>query len=113
MIRRPPRSTLTDTLFPYTTLFRSYLPAYSRKNEPHGTRVGSSGMYAPDRSSSKLGVWNGNRESSPSGEPVNVAGMSAGADRVLVLFRASSVWCADRMSSAVSVPEGLDRKSVV
>src|SRR3546814_15501426 len=25
MIRRPPRSTLTDTLFPYTTLFRSVL----------------------------------------------------------------------------------------
>src|SRR3546814_13991274 len=28
MIRRPPRSTRTDTLFPYTTLFRSaWLPA--------------------------------------------------------------------------------------
>src|SRR3546814_16750289 len=27
MIRRPPRSTRTDTLFPYTTLFRSYLAA--------------------------------------------------------------------------------------
>src|SRR3546814_12437435 len=27
MIRRPPRSTRTDTLFPYTTLFRSYSPA--------------------------------------------------------------------------------------
>src|SRR3546814_6816141 len=26
MIRRPPRSTRTDTLFPYTTLFRSYTP---------------------------------------------------------------------------------------
>src|SRR3546814_16228187 len=25
MIRRPPRSTQTDTLFPYTTLFRSYV----------------------------------------------------------------------------------------
>src|SRR3546814_4029172 len=25
MIRRPPRSTRTDTLFPYTTLFRSHL----------------------------------------------------------------------------------------
>src|SRR3546814_14220042 len=25
MIRRPPRSTRTDTLFPYTTLFRSFL----------------------------------------------------------------------------------------
>src|SRR3546814_8117331 len=27
MIRRPPRSTRTDTLFPYTTLFRSVLDA--------------------------------------------------------------------------------------
>src|SRR3546814_11247193 len=26
MIRRPPRSTRTDTLFPYTTLFRSLAP---------------------------------------------------------------------------------------
>src|SRR3546814_4070073 len=26
MIRRPPRSTRTDTLFPYTTLFRSRCP---------------------------------------------------------------------------------------
>src|SRR3546814_8342859 len=26
MIRRPPRSTRTDTLFPYTTLFRSQSP---------------------------------------------------------------------------------------
>src|SRR3546814_19138723 len=26
MIRRPPRSTRTDTLFPYTTLFRSLVP---------------------------------------------------------------------------------------
>src|SRR3546814_13304517 len=27
MIRRPPRSTRTDTLFPYTTLFRSHVRA--------------------------------------------------------------------------------------
>src|SRR3546814_10039977 len=27
MIRRPPRSTRTDTLFPYTTLFRSFAMA--------------------------------------------------------------------------------------
>src|SRR3546814_18083556 len=30
MIRRPPRSTRTDTLFPYTTLFRSDEPAPDR-----------------------------------------------------------------------------------
>src|SRR3546814_19351140 len=29
MIRRPPRSTRTDTLFPYTTLFRSVLRKFS------------------------------------------------------------------------------------
>src|SRR3546814_19290436 len=28
MIRRPPRSTRTDTLFPYTTLFRSLLERF-------------------------------------------------------------------------------------
>src|SRR3546814_16142569 len=31
MIRRPPRSTRTDTLFPYTTLFRSILLANCEK----------------------------------------------------------------------------------
>src|SRR3546814_18410745 len=30
MIRRPPRSTRTDTLFPYTTLFRSFYNGHSR-----------------------------------------------------------------------------------
>src|SRR3546814_2797162 len=30
MIRRPPRSTRTDTLFPYTTLFRSRAERYRR-----------------------------------------------------------------------------------
>src|SRR3546814_17313056 len=33
MIRRPPRSTRTDTLFPYTTLFRS--PAGGMAPRPH------------------------------------------------------------------------------
>src|SRR3546814_12196086 len=28
MLRRPPRSTRTDTLFPYTTLFRSHRPQH-------------------------------------------------------------------------------------
>src|SRR3546814_8741930 len=40
MIRQPPRSTRTDTLFPYTTLFRS-------------KRIGSLQNSAPGRSSRK------------------------------------------------------------
>src|SRR3546814_7644675 len=43
MIRRPPRSTRTDTLFPYTTLFRSY-----GTGEPAG-RVGGLQRHPPDR----------------------------------------------------------------
>src|SRR3546814_14664063 len=48
MIRRPPRSTRTDTLFPYTTLFRSsheaggverHLAAPGRRLGVHGRRV--------------------------------------------------------------------------
>src|SRR3546814_12578944 len=33
MIRRPPISTLTDTLFPYTTRFRSFIPMPVRCDE--------------------------------------------------------------------------------
>src|SRR3546814_10902579 len=36
MIRRPPRSTLTDTLFPHTTLFRS---AEAREIRNEGNRL--------------------------------------------------------------------------
>src|SRR3546814_3489529 len=41
MIRRPPRSTRTDTLFPYTTLFRSEKNAgeYSSKPTQKGSRT--------------------------------------------------------------------------
>src|SRR3546814_18227114 len=34
MIRRPPRSTRTDTLFPYTTLFRSICERFDLRNIP-------------------------------------------------------------------------------
>src|SRR3546814_10105607 len=34
MIRRPPRSTRTDTLFPYTTLFRSRAELLTAANSP-------------------------------------------------------------------------------
>src|SRR3546814_8243541 len=38
MIRRPPRSTRTDTLFPYTTLFRSLRAI--KKVDPEATELG-------------------------------------------------------------------------
>src|SRR3546814_3634862 len=39
MIRRPPRSTRTDTLFPYTTLCRSAGDAHNGETVKHRSRV--------------------------------------------------------------------------
>src|SRR3546814_11552443 len=40
MIRRPPRSTRTDTLFPYTTLFRSDVPIWRGDVETLRAKLG-------------------------------------------------------------------------
>src|SRR3546814_1025927 len=51
MIRRPPRSTRTDTLFPYTTLFRSPAPCGGRAppcvRPPTAVSCRSSGRRSP------------------------------------------------------------------
>src|SRR3546814_20594023 len=52
MIRRPPRSTRTDTLFPYTTLFRSVLP-------------GPAGRDLAERLEEIVGVFAGRRIDQP------------------------------------------------
>src|SRR3546814_1416886 len=48
MIRRPPRSTRPDTLFPYTTLFRSVLSGvsvYVKDNNSLGTVTDANGRF--------------------------------------------------------------------
>src|SRR3546814_3953936 len=75
MIRRPPRSTRTDTLFPYTTLFRSKLKAgpAPRKLPPNprssggysgGNKTGSGGRaYSKSKGkSSSYSSGNGNSQ---------------------------------------------------
>src|SRR3546814_11745040 len=47
MIRRPPRSTRTDTLFPYTTLFRSYRDSVGVRLGHRWTAVAAAGLYVP------------------------------------------------------------------
>src|SRR3546814_11579156 len=64
MIRRPPRSTRTDTLFPYTTLFRSVLEdaAHVVGDGPHDEAVEQgdvavspgAGLDAPGRQKTEI-----------------------------------------------------------
>src|SRR3546814_16885953 len=48
MIRRPPRSTRTDTLFPYTTLFRSSFCTYLVRAMPWLSALGGLPAIADD-----------------------------------------------------------------
>src|SRR3546814_11158542 len=57
MIRRPPRSTRTDTLFPYTTLFRSEGAIADRARRSTGgsraRRCCGEGCGSPDRADAR------------------------------------------------------------
>src|SRR3546814_13135918 len=59
MIRRPPRSTRTDTLFPYTTLFRSASPppkatAATHRRRSRGRKLSKGFVRAEARRTQKL-----------------------------------------------------------
>src|SRR3546814_11351060 len=61
MIRRPPRSTRTDTLFPYTTLFRSRRVIYTTNaiesvNARLRKILKTRGHFPSDEAASKL-IW--------------------------------------------------------
>src|SRR3546814_3036812 len=58
MLRRPPRSTRTDTLFPYTTLFRSpdEAPPVSGNHVAGAHLIGLTGTALQDRRGNAIGI---------------------------------------------------------
>ena len=58
MIRRPPRSTLVSTLFPYTTLFRSHAHARDRHRVSRASLIDANQLVNPHalRSGQRLSV---------------------------------------------------------
>src|SRR3546814_15593898 len=74
MIRRPPRSTRTDTLFPYTTLFRS-----PRDNEIAGT-INCDGRRTHSK---QIGLIDGDHGS----DRTAVAGIALCVERLLLQRR--------------------------
>src|SRR3546814_5762241 len=102
MIRRPPRSTRTDTLFPYTTLFRSHDHGGGRRSQPRSRlSFGKSGVQAgrlraPPQSSARsnafisagrlpASVLNALRNASPTPSPAR--GRRPGAPRETIGLR--------------------------
>src|SRR3546814_13846836 len=67
MIRRPPRATITDTLFPYTTLFRSlchacwYYLMLAQKNKEQVGKGPESQIITVDTWSSEKPLWHEKR----------------------------------------------------
>src|SRR3546814_2214490 len=66
MIRRPPRSTRTDTLFPYTTLFRSHIDLQQHFEYVIGKLIGTDvelnvdlGLPLPLINRGRIGVFEG------------------------------------------------------
>src|SRR3546814_5588892 len=61
MIRRPPRSTRTDTLFPYTTLFRSSREFRARRRRDDDGAAGAGardgGRDGDRRAAFERGLW--------------------------------------------------------
>src|SRR3546814_12980279 len=87
MIRRPPRSTRTDTLFPYTTLFRSRLkdgerPGGRRASAvlPQGGRVGRVVPPAVGKADAESRLLRGAREDIPAGDAVLVVPVGRNAE---------------------------------
>src|SRR3546814_18055896 len=80
MIRRPPRSTRTDTLFPYTTLFRSHDRAVGNAASRH---IGLHGIGATLRQTDV--VLGRTRTVGVTGEHelMTAAALVVGADRIV------------------------------
>src|SRR3546814_16369739 len=101
MIRRPPRSTRTDTLFPYTTLFRSG-PGVALAGQEHAARR-AAGPRARSRALCKSAAFG-------RPEPAERGGQGP---------EAPPIWSHDAVVPPRSVgplradPARLDRKSVV
>src|SRR3546814_15426883 len=91
MIRRPPRSTRTDTRFPYTTLFRSRHPR------------GGGDPWIPGRRQEFAA------EAASTGSPGNLRILRASVGKQVGFRRADEVV----LAQAAHVVGGIDRKSVV
>src|SRR3546814_20108143 len=131
MVRRPPRSTRTDTLFPYTTLFRSqlapqYAPAHRRSSIVEGIAYLGRPIHGraqcerhifrrPARDAIAVGDMVGGSRSDEAmnkyfhvERPANLIELAGDRDNIIARARVGA-----RMHVAEIDRSGIDRKGVV
>src|SRR3546814_9808082 len=109
MIRRPPRSTRTDTLFPYTTLFRSDIILAAR-DQPRARGF----ELAVGKRDARLGLRDVGRPAVADVEPVARFGERIADDRAIALVELHRRLVANHVhigGGDLREQFGLDRKS--
>src|SRR3546814_16969160 len=113
MLRRPPRSTRTDTLFPYTTLFRSnLLGAVEDDRALSGNPDGPDGRRVPNITpgGKDIGDWSVKAIASYLGTGVTPDGDFVGGAMVEVIENSTGKLTDTDRQAIATYP---DRKSVV
>src|SRR3546814_12638068 len=116
MIRRPPRSTRTDTLFPYTTLFRSSVAPARRpaEHEPDEVeRIGAAGPKGRGLRATPEEPGDDRQRHDPAHENLRQFETGAGIDVTLRAAAAEDVGPVDAAGDAAGAQLVGNRKSVV
>src|SRR3546814_14683874 len=113
MIRRPPRSTRTDTLFPYTTLFRSTLNLGLTRTVSVTTFLGDTQQETLSVNETQLQLLGVNL----AGDQAGFIGLKAHKSYDSVVLSISSLLLADRKSvvsgKSVSVRVDLGGRRII
>src|SRR3546814_9282102 len=117
MIRRPPRSTRTDTLFPYTTLFRSARLRATYKIDDHfavGARIATGDPDDPNSTDVTLGNFVDDFQVSLDQAWIRYTngGLTAHAGKFAQQFqRTDMLWDGDVSPQGVAVAYGANLRS--
>src|SRR3546814_9791383 len=101
MLRRPPRSTRTDTLFPYTTLFRSQQGRMYRSQRAGSTRLQDTPLTArPGLSRRRQPALTTSRRASQRAVPANIRSEEHTSELQSLMRISYAVFCLKKKKKA-------------
>src|SRR3546814_13594950 len=105
MIRRPPRSTRTDTLFPYTTLFRSRILAGSRASPARAAPVRARTQWLDRKPALSMSASETRAPANPHARHAKLTSRAALASVAVALlllsFKGYAAWATDSVAMQI------------